>query len=159
MTRHPLTLLATALCLLVLAACGPRHETGTPQPRLAVEPLSIETAGGKTIELQVEIADTEPKRQAGLMFRPPVPKGEGMLFIFDQPAERSFWMKNTPEPLDILYISAGGRIISIARKTKPWSEEPIPSHGPALGALEIAGGRSAELGVAEGDRVRHRIFP
>jgi uncharacterized membrane protein (UPF0127 family) len=124
-----------------------------------LETLSIETAAGQTLKFQVEIADDDRERQNGLMYRRSLAPDRGMLFDFGQAGPRSFWMKNTYIPLDILYIGADGYILSIAAMTEPFSESPIPSHGPALGVLEIAGGRAGELGIRPGDRVRHRIFP
>ncbi len=62
-------------------------------------------------------------------------------------------MKNTPSPLDIIFIRADGTIATIAENTVPFSETPIPSGEPVAAVLEINGGRSAELGIAEGDKV------
>jgi uncharacterized membrane protein (UPF0127 family) len=81
-----------------------------------------------------------------------------MLFDFKRPQQTAFWMRNTLIPLDILFIAADGRIVSIARNAVPHSEVPIPSGGVVLGVLEIAGGRAAQLGIYPGDRVKHRIF-
>jgi len=142
-------------------ASGPQATADTPGPSPAtatLEPLTIDTARGP-VSFQVEIADDDAERQRGLMYRTTLAPDRGMLFDFGQAAPRSFWMKNTFIPLDILYIGASGRIVSIAAMTEPFSEAPIPSLGPALGVLEIAGGRAAELGVEPGDRVHHRIFP
>jgi hypothetical protein len=68
-------------------------------------------------------------------------------------------MRNTLIPLDIIYIQADGTVLSIARNATPLSDTPIPSGGPILGVLELAGGRAAEIGLLPGDRIRHRIFP
>jgi uncharacterized membrane protein (UPF0127 family) len=62
-------------------------------------------------------------------------------------------MRNTPTPLDILFIRADGTIATIAENTMPYSEAPIRSREPVAAVLELVGGRSAELGIAEGDRV------
>lgn len=160
-------ILAAALSCAGVIASGcqasepPAVVADTPAPSPAdvpLEPLTIETARGP-VAFKVEIADTDAERQRGLMFRTTLPPDRGMLFDFGSAAPRAFWMKNTYIPLDILYIDADGRVIWIAAMTEPFSEEPIPSHGKALGVLEIAGGRAAELGIDIGDRVRHRIFP
>jgi len=152
------------LATLVIFVAGPSLAAckATPPAETLIsplEPLSIETAAGKTIRFQVEIADDDRERQNGLMYRKSLAPDRGMLFDFGQAGPRSFWMKNTYIPLDILYIDADGYIVSIAAMTEPLSEAPVPSRGPALGVLEIAGGRAGELGIRPGDRVRHRIFP
>ena len=78
---------------------------------------------------------------------------EGMLFIFAQETERSFWMSNTPLSLDILYIQGDGTIRTIAANTTPYSEKSIPSRGPVLYVLEVLGGWAERHGVKSGDRV------
>jgi len=65
-------------------------------------------------------------------------------------------MKDTLIPLDIIFISPGGRISSVAENTVPLSLEPVVSMEPAEAVLEIAGGRAAELGIAAGDTVSWR---
>lgn len=126
------------------------------QPRL--ETVEIVTARGRT-RFMVEIAATPAQQQRGLMFRKALAPDRGMLFTYAKPQPAAFWMKNTLIPLDILYIAANGRVLSIARNAQPHNLTPIPSGGPILGVLEIAGGRAAQLGVLPGDRVLHRIFP
>ncbi|WGM38867.1 DUF192 domain-containing protein [Caulobacter sp. NIBR1757] len=149
-------LLAAALSCSGLAAC--KGEQAKPETLIsALEPLTVTTASGP-VKFQVEIADDETERQNGLMWRESLAPDRGMLFDFKEEAQRSFWMKNTLIPLDILYIAADGTVVSIAQLTTPKSEAPIPSHGAALGVLEIAGGRAGELGIKPGDKVSHRIF-
>lgn len=142
---------------LALSACGgpkaPVDERGRE-----LEPLSIVTATGEHAFL-VEIADDDVSRARGLMFRPPLADDRGMLFEFPDVAERSFWMRNTPSSLDIIYIDPQGRIVSIARHTKPYSEAPVPSYGAANGVLELRAGRADEIGAKPGDRVNHSFFP
>jgi uncharacterized protein len=122
-----------------------------------LEPLTIQTANGEA-KFDVEIADDAAEREKGLMYREHLAPDRGMLFDFEASAPRSFWMKNTLIPLDIIYIAEDGTIVSIAAMTTPHSESPIPSNGQAWGVLEIAGGRSGELGIRPGDKVSHRIF-
>jgi hypothetical protein len=140
-------------------AARPTLARSTPEPGVVLEPLSIVTPTA-TYDFQVEIADEESERQRGLMFRRTMARDRGMLFLFQgPPQEQAFWMKNTPLPLDILYIQPSGVIYSIARNTTPFSETPVPSGGPVTAVLELNGGLAAELGVQTGDRVRHRAFP
>lgn len=143
---------------LALAACaqaagqGPVDSAGRP-----LEPLTIVTSTGEH-DFMVEIADEEPERQRGLMFRPPLEADRGMLFQFETSREQGFWMKNTPSSLDILYIGPTGRIVSIAAHTTPYSEVSIPSNGAANGVLELRAGRAGEIGARAGDTVRHPFF-
>lgn len=138
---------------LVASGCAVAGE-GEPARR---ESLEVVTDEGVR-RFQVEIADDEAERARGLMYRQEMAADHGMLFEFPGVAERSFWMKNTYLPLDIIYIGADGRIVSIARRTTPFSEEPIPSYGAAAGVLEINGGLSEQLGIEPGDLVRHPFF-
>ncbi|WP_421731565.1 DUF192 domain-containing protein [Brevundimonas sp.] len=142
---------------LALAGCAqgmdkPVDATGRP-----LEALSVVTASG-THEFMVEIADTDELRQRGLMFRPPLEDDRGMLFEFPTSREQSFWMRNTPSSLDIIYIAPNGRIVSIASHATPFSEAQIPSNGPANGVLELRAGRAEEIGAKAGDMVRHDFF-
>ena len=123
-----------------------------------LEPLSIISASGRA-EFQVEVVDNDRTREQGLMYRKALAPDRGMLFDFKRPREVAFWMKNTFIPLDLIFIRADGRVLSIARNARPFDETPLASGGPILGVLEIPGGRAAELGVLPGDRVLHRIFP
>jgi uncharacterized membrane protein (UPF0127 family) len=131
--------------------------TSKPPAAAALETVSIDTARGP-VSFKVEIADDDAERERGLMFRTSLAPDAGMLFIWTTPAQRAFWMRNTYIPLDIIYIGVNGRILSIAAMAEPFNETPLPSQGAALGVLEIAGGRAAELGIEIGDQVHHRIF-
>lgn len=153
MTRKSLFgLLATVLILLGAIAASPSQAAA-----LREETLEITTAKA-TVRFTVEIADTEETRDRGMMFRKSLAPNRGMLFDFKTPREAAFWMKNTLIPLDIIFITADGRILTIARNAVPHSEVPIPSGGVIRGVLELAGGRAAQLGIYPGDRVKHRIF-
>jgi uncharacterized membrane protein (UPF0127 family) len=91
------------------------------------------------------------------MFRAPLPDNAGMLFApyppdGGPPREAHFWMKDTPSPLDIVFIRPD-RTIATIETTTPFSEVPVASGEPVSAVLELRGGRAAELGLAEGDRV------
>ena len=92
------------------------------------------------------------------MFREDMALDAGMLFLFDREALRSFWMKNTLIPLDLIFIDSQGVIVSITHDAIPHDETPIPSGLPAVGALELNGGAAAALSIHPGDRVTHRAF-
>lgn len=154
--------LLVALAAVALSACaqgagGSAGEAATGPSGLPIEPLTIVTDTGRHA-FRVEIADDEAERERGLMFRPPLADDQGMLFEFPEAAERSFWMRNTPSSLDILYVGADGRIVSIARNTTPQSDTPIPSNGPATGVIELRAGRASEISADPGDRVEHPFF-
>ena len=87
------------------------------------------------------------------VFRTELGDNEGMIFPYDGTRAQSFWMKNTPLPLDIIYIGPDRRISNIAAETEPYSLDPVYSVGPVLGVLELRGGRAAELGIEPGDLV------
>ncbi|WP_341768788.1 DUF192 domain-containing protein, partial [Escherichia coli] len=124
---------------------GPMDASGQP-----LEALSVVTASGEH-KFMVEIADDDAERARGLMFRPTLEDDRGMLFQFQTASEQSFWMKNTPSSLDIIYIDPRGRIVSIASHATPNSEAPIPSNGAANGVLELRAGRAGEIGAKPGD--------
>jgi hypothetical protein len=114
--------------------------------------LSIETKSGP-IALNVEVADTEPQRERGLMFRRKLGTDQGMIFLFDGEQDITMWMKNTYISLDMVFIGDDWRIVHIAEDAEPLSTDIIPSMHPASRVLEIAGGQAKKLGLAPGDLV------
>jgi hypothetical protein len=119
--------------------------------------VTIESATGKH-RFVVERAVTPAAQEKGLMYRTDLTATGGMLFWpypagGTGPREASFWMKNTPTPLDIIFIRPDGTIARITENTVPFSETQVLSGEPVDAVLEIVGGRAAELGIAEGDRV------
>lgn len=102
----------------------------------------------------VEIADTQEKQALGLMFRDSLPDDHGMLFIFPREAPRSFWMKNTRIPLDIMYFGSDLALVSVSENAQPCRVRQCPGYpsaGPAKYVLELNAGKASELGVAPGD--------
>ena len=151
-----LALMAIGLAL-ASAGCRDAGSANSQTAARATVPVTITTANGKQ-DFKVEVARTAPEQERGLMYRTDIAKDGGMIFAPYPPdggpaREASFWMKNTPTSLDIIYIRADGTIAAIAENTVPFSETPIPSGEPVAAVLEILGGRSAELGIGEGDKV------
>jgi uncharacterized membrane protein (UPF0127 family) len=79
-----------------------------------------------------------------------MPAGHGMLFVFPDETVRSFWMKNTYLPLDIIYADAAGRVVSV-KPMNPLNLEGVSSEKPAKYAIELNRGAAASTGVAVGD--------
>ena len=114
--------------------------------------------GGPTGRVWVEAALNDEERSRGLMFRRSLPADEGMIFVFKEDQEHSFWMKNTYISLDMIFIRADGRILRIAENTEPLSTRIISSGGLAKGVLEVIAGTAQKYGIQPGDRVAHPLF-
>jgi uncharacterized membrane protein (UPF0127 family) len=102
--------------------------------------------------MKVELAIDDAQRAQGLMFRKSLPREEGMLFVFDEPAYQSFWMKNTLIPLSIAFMDKDGVILNIL-DMEPQTEDPHVSDGAALYALEANKGWFAAKKIKPGDKV------
>lgn len=118
----------------------------------------VTSPSGKAHRFQVEHAKTSEAQSRGLMYRTELPRDGGMLFApypgdGGPPREASFWMRNTPSALDILFIRPDGVIARIAANAAPLDETRILSGEPVAAVLELNGGRAAELGIAAGDKV------
>jgi hypothetical protein len=127
----------------LLYACG-----SSAAPHVVIHPQK-----GEPIRVNVEIANTPEKRSLGLMYRRDLPEQHGMLFLFPREEPLSFWMKNTPLPLDIIFINTTHTIVSIAQNTTPFSQKPLPSGRPAQFVLEVNGGFCQRHSVTVGDQV------
>lgn len=143
-----------AACFAFVFLCSCSHSTA----KLPVEQITIVMANGITHGFTVEIAADAASRAHGLMERRDLPADSGMLFDYHKAQPVAFWMKNTPLPLDMLFIRADGTIVSVVANAEPYSEKPIPSVEPVQAVLELNGGRAAELGIHPGDRVQSAIF-
>lgn len=134
-----------ALAMILLAALGLFGCQQHDPPRLPTVPVQI---GSRTFHL--ELAKTDADRQTGLMNRDSMPMDHGMIFVFADEARRSFWMKNTRIPLDILYLDAAGRVVDI-KSMQPLDLRGTPSAAPAKYAIELNLGASTLAGVKLGD--------
>ncbi|MGH8214247.1 MAG: DUF192 domain-containing protein [Rhodanobacteraceae bacterium] len=110
----------------------------------------------------VEIADTPPARAHGLMDRTEMPADHGMLFIFPDSEPRTFWMKDTLIPLDILFFDEAQRLVSVQEDVPQCRSDPCPvypSIAPARYVLELNAGVAAKLGVRRGDVITFSDLP
>jgi uncharacterized membrane protein (UPF0127 family) len=140
--------------LAAVVACQPSQGVALERSAAGLEqvPLTIESRG-KHHAFIVEVARTPAEQQMGLMNRQTLAPDRGMIFPYEPAQPVAFWMKNTLIPLDMIFVRPDGTIGSIAADTVPLSLEPVPSGEPIAAVLEIAGGRSAELGLSAGDKV------
>ncbi|MCF2515478.1 DUF192 domain-containing protein [Sphingomonas sp. G124] len=140
-----------------LAACqsstSSAVELGRSPAGLDQVPLTI-SSGNREHRFTVEVARTPGEQQTGLMNRASLSPDRGMIFPFDAPQYASFWMKNTLIPLDMIFVRADGTIANIEANTVPLSLQPVYSNEPVMAVLEIAGGRTLELGIKAGDKVK-----
>jgi uncharacterized membrane protein (UPF0127 family) len=120
--------------------------------------VGIVAKEGQEIAFKVEVADTPAKREMGLQYRRELALDRGMIFLFPREEPQSFWMKNTPIPLDMIFISAEQRIVGIVENAAPFSLEARSVSDGSKYVLEINGGLSRRYGFAAGDRVRFTGF-
>jgi uncharacterized protein len=133
-------LAVAALCLAASLASAAETALRTITLRIANHPL------------KVEVAQREPDRQKGLMFRESLGKNDGMLFIFDEPAYHAMWMKNTLIPLSVAFVDAHGTILNIL-DMEPHNLDSKMSAGPSIYAIETNVGWFAERKIKAGDKV------
>ena len=150
------TLLAFGMAQAQIPRQSAKVCKGQPELR-PLEPLQVLTKGGRQA-FMVEIADSSVEREYGLMCRRALAPDRGMLFVFDRPEPQAFWMRNTLIALDIVYLDARGRVVSISRNARPLDETPLPSGGASQYVLEIAAGRATQIGLQIGDQVVQRTI-
>lgn len=123
------------------------------QPR-----VTITTKDGRQVGFQVEVADSPGKRQMGLMYRVDLADDHGMIFLFPEESQQSFWMKNTPRSLDMIFIGRDRKIVGIVEQAAPFSLEPRSVEGKSQFVFEINGGLSKRYGFKTGDSVQFDGF-
>jgi uncharacterized protein len=137
MTFYRTGKIVMTVAMLALTGCA-KGEGAAGAPKTAAEATpataAVKTAadyfavtvGGKTVRLQV--AATMPEMQRGLMGRAFIGAEEGMVFLYEKPQRMSFWMRNTPTPLDIGFFKADGTLGEIFQMY-PFDETPVSSYG------------------------------
>jgi uncharacterized membrane protein (UPF0127 family) len=120
--------------------------------------VTIATKEGRHLTFQVEVADTPAKRELGLQYRRDLAPDRGMIFVFPTESEHAFWMKNTPIPLDMIFISSAGEIVGVVEQAVPFSTDSRSVSGASKFVLEINGGLSKRYGITIGDTVRFQGF-
>lgn len=132
------------------AACG-HHKPELHPAAPASATLHELQAAGRTVK--VELAVNSPQRDLGLMHRTHLDPDAGMLFLFPDEQPRTFWMRNTLIPLDVIFLDADGTVLNITHGD-PMVEVPgLHSRGPARMVLELNAGWAAEHGLVPGQKV------
>lgn len=134
------------LFVLTVSACD-------AQPK-----VTITTKDGRQFGFHVEVADTPGKREMGLMYRTDLADDRGMIFLFPNESQHSFWMKNTPRPLDMIFIGRDRKIVGIVEQATPFSLDPRFVEGKSQFVFEINGGLSKRHGFKGGDAVQFDGF-
>jgi uncharacterized membrane protein (UPF0127 family) len=155
------SLVATAALASSLAAslahAGPASEReAVPLSEFPRERIAIETrASFRRLLFEAWRADSMETRAQGFMFvrDDQVRPDQAMIFVYDPPEYVSMWMKNTLLPLDMLFVDAGGCIVTVRERAKPGSLENITSGQPAALVVELKAGTVTDHGIKVGDRV------
>ena len=138
---------------MVLAVWTGSAGLAADRPDFSQTTITLDRGDGTILSFDVELAVTPRQHAHGLMHVANLPRTAGMLFIFDGDRQRSFWMKNTLIPLDILFFDGEGRFVSAASKAEPHSLESRLSDGLSRYVLEINGGLMRELGIGKTARL------
>jgi uncharacterized protein len=137
--------------LSVLAACS-SERSAQDRPTATVSFADTDAV------LSVSIADSPAEQRAGLMGVDHLPRNEGMAFVYDEPVEHTFWMKDTLIPLSIAFVDRSGRVVGL-REMEPCRADPCPTYGaggPYVLAVEANRGWFDDHGVEVGDRAELR---
>jgi uncharacterized membrane protein (UPF0127 family) len=114
--------------------------------------------GAAMLEFDAEIAQTPEQMQYGLMNRTELPDNYAMMFLFPDDRPRAMWMKDTPLPLDMLFIDKHGKILYIKHRATPNSTEEISFSTPARAVIEMPGGTAEKKNIQVGDSIIHPYF-
>lgn len=155
-------ILSLAIVLLTLISCkkeqkaiAPIEVSFTKEGELTLYKISNDSIVAK---IDIEVADTDYDVQTGLMYRSSMKDSQGMLFIFNDMRERSFYMKNTEFPIDIIYLDNNKRIVSFQENAKPLDETSLSSKVPAQYVLEVNAGLAEKWILDVGDRMEFTEF-
>jgi uncharacterized protein len=142
---------------LLALAVGCASTTSSGAPRCEAPPSTARFSGGAA--LSVDVADTDGARQQGLMGVTDLPEDQGMAFVWPEPTDATFWMKDTPIPLSIAFVDDEGRVRTV-REMTPCEADPCPTYradGAYTTAIEANAGWFEANGVEPGDRMHLQL--
>ena len=139
---------AAFVAVVVLSGCGREEKPAEVKTVAEYFPMRI---GESAVRLQVAVQ--QPEQQRGLMDRPSLAADDGMLFVYAEPRQMSFWMHNTLIPLDIGFFDAKGELREV-RQMYPHDERSVPSHSAELQyAVEMNRNWFRDRGVKPGSKL------
>ncbi len=139
------------LVLLLSVSCGADNLRKDSAIRFKTKNENGSEVFGPTINIQY--VKTEAERSQGLMYKDKISNNEGMFFVFPEDASRSFWMKNTYIPLDMIFISKSGEVRKVLENTVPLSSTPRICEEPVRYVLEVNAGISKRIKAEVGSIV------
>jgi uncharacterized membrane protein (UPF0127 family) len=144
-----MTRIALSFCLVFLSFAAWPQQAQTNLPRVQLQ------AG--MFQIDAQVAATPKQREIGLMFRQDMATHEGMLFVFEQPQQQCFWMKNTLLPLTAAFVDEDGTIVNLA-DMKPQSTQSHCSEKPVRFVLEMNQGWFAKRNIKKGFKLKGPLF-
>ena len=159
--HNKITAFGCLLVALVLSLGSGCVTSDSKEKRVESEPVFrpdgildfVRPDGSIVSRIVIEIAENPAAHAAGLMYRRSLSDQAGMLFLFPSPEAKSFWMKNTPLSLDIIFLDEEGTILNIVKRTTPFSESPILSTGAAQYVVEVRAGYVDTHGIAAPQKI------
>ena len=146
--------LVVVLLILISTTIAYAKDEVMRAPDFAMAQIRLTPANSSTsISFNVKLAVNPSQHAYGLMFSPPLPAKSGMLFLFEDMKPRTFWMKNTPNALDMLFFDDSGKLVTLISNAKPNSMTLLYSRVAARYVLEIGGLEASRLNIKIGSRL------
>lgn len=141
---------------IVLSCADDAKNSSIETPEISFQKegdLYLLKAGDTIKKIAIEFAETDYEQQTGLMYRKSLEEDQGMLFLYPSEAVRSFYMKNTYIPLDIIFYNKDSAVVSFQENAKPLDETSLPSEAPAQFILELNAGKAKQWNIEVGDKI------
>ena len=139
---------------LAFAAAGAMLPAAAQEPQMNLPRVKL---GAGMYQIDAQLARTPDQRTIGLMYRKEMPQHEGMLFVFEFPAQQCFWMRNTLLPLTAAFVADDGTIVNLA-DMKPRTDDSHCSDQPVRYVLEMNQGWFAKKGIKAGSKLSGAPF-
>lgn len=159
--RYAINLVVCSVGLTLTASglIGCSDNSNTPTVRTNIEftahgVLEFRKDDGELVtRIAIEIAESDSAQARGLMDRRSLPDRGGMIFVSPSASQKSFWMRSTPLPLDIVFVASDSSIVNIVKRTTPYSDDRITSEGLAQYVVEVRAGFTDKYGIEPGQKI------